>query len=142
VNLYIDASVLLRLVLGEPGSLREWRQSDRLVSSELIRVECLRTIDRARLRDGLSDAAVAERRAEILDTLHAFELLPIDRLVLEHAAGQFPTGLGTLDAIHLASAVVAREEVPDLVLATHDRELAQAARAVGFATLGLAYFDR
>lgn len=138
MNLYIDASVLLRLVLGERGALREWRRSDRLVSSELIRLECLRTIDRARLRDGLPDEVVAERRAEVLETLGAFELLPIDRLVLERAAGQFPTGLGTLDAIHLASAVVAREEVPDLLLATHDRELALAARAVGFAVVGRA----
>lgn len=138
MNLYIDASVLLRLVLGERGSLREWRRSDRLVSSELIRLECLRTIDRARLRDGLADEVVADRRAEVIETLGSFELLPIDRLVLERASGQFPTGLGTLDAIHLASAVVAREEVPDLLLATHDRELALAARAVGFAVVGLA----
>jgi predicted nucleic acid-binding protein len=137
VNLYIDASVLLRLVLGERGSLREWRRSERLLSSELIRLECLRTIDRARLRDSLSDEAVAERRAEVIETLHSFELLPVDRLVLERATGQFPTGLGTLDAIHLASAIVAREEVPDLRLATHDRELALAARAVGFPVVGL-----
>jgi predicted nucleic acid-binding protein len=137
VNLYVDSSVLLRLVLGERGALREWRRSDRLVSSELIRLECLRTIDRARLRDGLADEAVAERRAEVIETLHSFELLPIDRLVLERASGQFPTGLGTLDAIHLASAIVARDEVPDLVLGTHDRELALAARAVGFEVVGV-----
>jgi len=138
VNLYIDASVLLRLVLGERGGLREWRRSDRLLSSELIRLECLRTIDRARLRDALSDQVVAERRGEVIETLRSFELLPIDRLVLERAEGQFPSGLGTLDAIHLASAIVAREEVPDLRLATHDRELALAARAVGFAVVGIA----
>jgi predicted nucleic acid-binding protein len=138
VNLYIDASVLLRLVLGERGGLREWRQSDRLISSELIELECLRTIDRARLRDGLGDEVVAERRAEVIETLHSFELLPIDRLVLERAAGQFPTGLGTLNAIHLASAIVAREEAPELLLATHDRALALAARAVGFGVVGLA----
>lgn len=136
MNLYVDASVLLRLVLGERGALREWRRSDRLISSELIRLECLRTLDRSRLLGGLSDEVVAGRRAEVLDTLHAFELLPIDRLVLELAAAQFPTALGTLDAIHLASALVARDEVPDLVLATHDRELAVAGRSAGFDVVG------
>lgn len=80
---------------------------------------------------------MAERRAEIIETLDSFELLPIDRLVLERAASQFPSALGTLDAIHLASAEVAREELPDLILATHDRELAFAARAVGFAIVGV-----
>lgn len=138
MNLYVDASILLRLVLGERGALREWRRSDRLISSELIRLECLRTLDRSRLLGGLSDEVVAARRAEVLETLHAFELLPIDRLVLELAAAQFPTALGTLDAIHLASALVARDEVPDLVLATHDRELAVAARSVGFRVVGTA----
>jgi predicted nucleic acid-binding protein len=136
VNLYVDASVLLRLVLGERGALREWRRSDRLISSELIRLECLRTLDRSRLLGGLSDEVVAGKRAEVLETLHAFELLAIDRLVLELAAAQFPTALGTLDAIHLASALVARDEVPDLVLATHDRELAVAGRSAGFDVVG------
>jgi predicted nucleic acid-binding protein len=136
VNLYVDASVLLRLVLGERGALREWRRSDRLISSERIRLECLRTLDRSRLLGGLSDEVVAGKRAEVLETLHAFELLAIDRLVLELAAAQFPTALGTLDAIHLASALVARDEVPDLVLATHDRELAVAGRSAGFDVVG------
>ena len=136
MNLYIDASVLLRLVLGERGALKEWRVGERLIASELIRLECLRTIDRFCLRDGLADDAVAERRASIIEALRSFELLPIDRLVIERAAGQFPTALGTLDAIHLASALVVREEVPDLVLATHDQELALAAKAVGFRVVG------
>ena len=137
MKLYVDASVLLRIVLGESRALREYRRSSRLISSELIRLECLRTIDRARLRDGLSDESVAERRAGIIESLRSFELLPIDRLVLERAAGHFPTALGTLDALHLASALVSREEVPDLVLATHDRELAVAARSVDFRVVGV-----
>jgi predicted nucleic acid-binding protein len=138
VKLYVDASVLLRIVLRERGALREWRRSTRLVSSELTRLECLRTVDRARIRERLVDAEVAERRGGLLDALRSIELLPIDRLVLERAAGQFPTSLGTLDALHLASALVAREEVPDLVLGTHDRELATAARSVGFRVTGVA----
>jgi len=137
VKLYVDASVLLRVVLRERGALREWQQSTRLVSSELIRLECLRTIDRARIRERFGDEEVAERRGGLLDALRSIELLPIDRVVLERAAGQFPTSLGTLDALHLASALVAREEVPDLILGTHDRELAAAAHSVGFRVAGV-----
>jgi predicted nucleic acid-binding protein len=137
LNLYVDSSVLLRVVLRERGALREWQRSTRLVSSELIRLECLRTIDRARIRERLADADVAEQRGALLDSLRSIELLPIDRLVLERAAGQFPTSLGTLDAVHLASALVAREEVPSLVVGTHDRELATAARSLGFRVTGV-----
>jgi predicted nucleic acid-binding protein len=140
LKLYVDSSVLLRVVLRERGALREWRRSTRLISSELIRLECLRTLDRARIREDIGDEEVAERRGGLLEALRSLELLPIDRSVLERAADQFPTRLGTLDALHLASALVVREEVPDLVLATHDRELAVAGRSVGFRVVGIAGF--
>ncbi len=55
---------------------------------------------------------------------------------LERAAEPFPTLLGSLDAIHLASALLARTLVDDLGFATHDEELATAARAMGFRVLG------
>src|SRR5438094_205007 len=51
-------------------------------------------------------------------------------------AEPFPTSLGSLDAIHLASALLAREEFDDLLLATHDDELGIAAQAVGFTVHG------
>jgi hypothetical protein len=38
--------------------------------------------------------------------------------------------------VHLASALLARVTMPDLTLATHDVELATAARAVGFRVAG------
>jgi hypothetical protein len=56
--------------------------------------------------------------------------------VLDRAAEPFPTGLASLDAIHLSSALLAREQIEGLPLATHDHELATAARAVGFEVHG------
>lgn len=136
MNLYVDTSVLLRVVLAEPGRLREWSRSRHWVSSELIRLESLRTIDRARVQFALPDRAVAVRRASVLDHLRAFDLVRLDQTVLERAAEPFPTSLGTLDAIHLASALRVRERYEDLGFATHDRELAIAATAVGFRVIG------
>ncbi len=133
---YIDASVVLRIVLAEPRALREWRRITRAISSDLVRLECLRTIDTARVRFRLPDAEVAEQRAAVLEKLEAFELVPINAAVLARAAEPFPTTLGALDAIHLASALLARTLEEDLCLATHDRELAIAGRAVGFRVLG------
>ena len=136
MNVYVDSSVLLRVVLGEPGRLRIWSKITTPVASELIRLECLRTIDRARIRFGLPDQEVASRRAAVLEAIDTFLLVPIQPAVLERAAEPFPTLLGSLDALHLASALLVRDRFEELVLATHDEALALAARAVGFRVYG------
>lgn len=93
--------------LGEPGALPVWHRIERGISSALILTECLRTIDRLPLRAGLGDQEVAERRASILTG--SMEIVEIDARVLDRAAQPMPTELGTLDAIHLATAVLWRE---------------------------------
>ena len=133
----MDSSVLLRVVLGEPDRLDIWPEITNPVSSELIRLECLRTIDRARVRLGLDDRQVADYRADVLEAISAFTLVALDSVVLERAAEPFPTGLGSLDAIHLASALLARDSVKGLVFATHDDELGTAARATGLDVHGI-----
>ncbi|MBI2237692.1 MAG: type II toxin-antitoxin system VapC family toxin [Actinobacteria bacterium] len=137
MNVYVDSSVLLRVVLGEPGRVRIWSRITRAVASELVRLECLRTIDRARIRLRLEDEDVAGRRAAVLEAIETLSLVPVGPRILERAAEPFPTMLGSLHAIHLASALVVREESDDLSLATHDQELAVAARAVGFHVHGV-----
>jgi predicted nucleic acid-binding protein len=137
VNVYVDASVVLRIVLGEPEPLTTWGRIDVAVSSELIRVECLRTIDRARIRLRLDDSAVARHRSDVLELIERMTLVRVDASVLARAADPFPTTLGSLDAIHLASASLARDQVEGMRLATHDTELATAALAMGFQVDGL-----
>ena len=134
---YVDSSALLRVVLGERGALRNWARIDRPISSEIIRVECLRTIDRARIRFGLDERDVAAQRAAVLEQLSGFELVPLDPMVLERAADPFPTLVRTLDALHLSSALAVRRSARGLRFVTHDRELGSAARSVGFEVLGL-----
>jgi predicted nucleic acid-binding protein len=138
LNVYVDSSVLLRVILGEPGRLELWPSITNPVSSELIRLECLRTIDRARVRLGLDDRQIANYRADVLEAIDAFSLVALDSVVLERAAEPFPTALGSLDAIHLASALLARDSLDGLAFATHDDELGTAARATGFAVHGVA----
>lgn len=137
MNVYVDSSVLLRLILGEPEPLGSWRRIDVAVSSELIRVECLRTIDRARIQFGLSDEAVSRHRADALEAIDGIDLVPVAPPVLERAADPFPTSIGTLDAVHLATALVVRNRYEGLVFATHDQTLGIAARAVGFSVEGI-----
>jgi len=135
---YVDSSVILRMVLGQPNALAEWKQIDRGVSSALIRVELLRTLDRLRLRTGLTDAEIARRRAVILQAVDLLELVEIDPVVLDRAAQPLPTEIRTLDAIHLATALLWRERsTAELVMATHDHRLGTAAQAHGFKVVGI-----
>lgn len=133
---YVDSSVLLRIVTRASGSLTRWRDITRPISSEVIHLECYRTIDRARVRFDLDPDEVLERRSAVKERLDAFEIVPLDSSVLQRAAEPFPTAVGSLDAIHLASALLTRRRYPDVALATHDSELASAARAIGFPVLG------
>lgn len=107
------------------------------MSSELIRLESLRTIDRVRILSGLGDGEVARRRAAVLETLETFDLISVNTAVLERAADPFPTLIGSLDAIHLASALLVRRDFEELSFATHDARLGMAARSVGFLVEGV-----
>jgi predicted nucleic acid-binding protein len=134
---YVDSSVLLRVALGQPNALPEWRDIERGVSSALVMTESLRTLDRVRLRVNLSDIEVARRRSTILALIDSLELVEIDSSVLDRAAQPMPTELGTLDAIHLASALLWRDAFgTDLTVATHDKALSVAAYAHGLKVVG------
>jgi predicted nucleic acid-binding protein len=135
---YVDSSVLLRVALGQPNALPEWRDIERGVSSALVTTESLRALDRVRLRVNLSDIEVARRRATIFALIDSLELVEIDNSVLDRAAQPMPTELGTLDAIHLASAILWKDALGvDPVMVTHDKALALAAQAHGLKVLGI-----
>lgn len=135
---YVDSSVLLRIVLGQSGSLKGWRAIRRGVTSALAEVECLRTLDRLRFRAGIPDVDLARRREAIFRLLEALEVVEVGHAVLQRAAQPLPTELGTLDSIHLASALLWKErEGTDLVMATHDAALGTAARASGLPVIGV-----
>jgi predicted nucleic acid-binding protein len=132
MKVYVDTSVVLRRVLNEPGALENWPEWDLAVSSELLQVEARRGIDRLRVLGKLNSADAAERLSALHYLLASFEQVPIRRPILDRAASPFPTPLGTLDAIHLMTALVWIEENGEpLTFLTHDAELALAARASG-----------
>jgi predicted nucleic acid-binding protein len=137
VTAYIDTSALLRLVLREPGALDQLRLCETLVSSELIAVESRRTIDRLRLKGALTADEAAERLKVVGEWLEAIDLVLVRPPVLSRASDPLPTPLGTLDAIHLATALVWRDRMTALpVMATHDAALGLVAKTFGFDVLG------
>lgn len=135
---YLDTSALLRLVLREPGALEHLRSYDALVSSEVIAVESARTIDRLRLQGALTMEEAAARMRAVTEWLEAIDLVLVRAPVLRRASEPLPTPLGTLDAIHLATALIWRERMGALpAMATHDTALGLAARTFGFDVHGI-----
>ena len=134
---YLDASIILRLILGEPNKLAEWKRVKTGVASALTEVECLRTLDRLGRAGVLNDREIAARREEVYRLLEGVEVVEVARPILRRASEPFPTPLGTLDAIHLATAIAWRDATAsELVLATHDKALGIAARSLGLQVIG------
>lgn len=137
---YLDTSVLIRVLLREKTALPEWNEITLGVTSQITRVECYRTIDRLWLTDVLDEDDHAAKRADVEDLLSRVDVVPLTPEILRRATEVLPTPIGTLDAIHLVSAMSYRElqdpnEHP-IVVATHDRSLAAGARASRFEVIG------
>ena len=122
--IYLDSSALMKLVRreNETPALHEWlglRPELPVVTSELGRVEVLRAARR------VGGRALTEARAVIGD----LDLTPLDHAAQELACDIDDPMLRTLDALHLASAVLLSEELTTFI--SYDRRLANAARTAG-----------
>ncbi len=130
---YVDASAIVKLFVAEHGSelARESVLGPRAkISSRVIYTEVGRAIHR-RIRN---DAERADALADWEVLWEAFDVVEVDEHITRHALAlaQFH-GLGTLDAIHLASAL--RVPAAPMRFATWDSALADAAHAVGLRTI-------
>jgi predicted nucleic acid-binding protein len=127
--IYLDACALLKFIKPERGTdaLRSWRESlseeTELITSELARLEISRTL----LRAGVDPTRVPHFVGQALRGIY---LVDLTSTVLGRATAYQVPGLGSLDAIHLASADPFRSELTGLV--TYDLELARAAGNLGF----------
>ena len=132
----VDTSVVLRKLFGEPRALAEWARIRDAFASRILLVELGRMIDRSRLTSAIDDAQVEQLQSEARRLLRSVALVALTDRILTRAAGPMATVVGTLDAIHLATAQDVAISRPGLVLATHDRQLARAARASGLDVYG------
>jgi len=122
--IYLDSSAVMKLVRAEPetDALREWLEknsAESLVTSELGRVEVLRAARR------VDEPTVAQAQAVI----DFFDLVPLDRAVQDRACAIGSALLQTLDALHLASALLIKGDVSSF--ASYDVRLAEAAADAG-----------
>lgn len=120
---YLDASVILRIILGHSESAAVWfdarlHEGDRLATSRLAVLETVRVLRRESLDTGLGD-----------DFFGQMTLLSVDDALLEDA-GEIGPHVKSLDALHLASAL--RIGTDYVAVVTHDTNMLRTAAELGF----------
>jgi predicted nucleic acid-binding protein len=139
VMLYAESSAVLSWLLGEPsgpGVRQILAAADLVVTSELTMVECERVLIRATLTGDLSEAQAADRQAVLRSVAEHWQRLALGGEVLDRARRCFPAEpVRTLDALHLASALVARSALRGLEVLSLDRHVRANAEQLGFRVL-------
>lgn len=135
---YLDTSTLLRVLFGQRPMLKGWGTWERAYTSEVAGVEARRVIDRLRLDGTLDDGGVVAAQEQLTRLEAGIGRIRLTRIVLSRASLPMATAVKTLDALHLASALLFQERRGlSLTFATHDAQQAAAARALGFVCIGV-----
>jgi predicted nucleic acid-binding protein len=133
MNVFLDTSFILCVLLEqEDMEPLPWPAWQNVYCSQLAKIEVYRTLDRMRLESRLDD----EERMYLTRHFQLFwsgcHQVELDETILSRSAAAFPTVIGTLDALHLSTALMLQEHVhPKLVLLTKDRQQLRAAIASG-----------
>lgn len=132
MHLYLDASALMKLIVPERFSDELGSTVDRrsIVSGEVAVTEVIRATNRV---SGATREIADPLRSRLRSLLESVTFLGIDRETCELAGRLDDSSLSSLDAIHVASAVVVGDDVEAFV--TYDRQQGRAARLAGFEVL-------
>ncbi len=137
MNLYAESSAVLAWLLDEstaPAVRRLLREAGVIVASDLTLIECDRVLLRAVALKELTEAEAADRRAHLIAASAHWQILRVAAEIVDRARQPFPGDpIRTLDAIHLASLLVARSAVAGLRLLSLDEHVRQAAKGLGVA---------
>ena len=132
---YAESSAVLTWLLGEPGEgdvRQHLTDADRVVASTLTAVECARALARGVTTERVS--AKDELAAlQLLDTVaRSWVTLELTGRVLDRARARFPhEPVRTLDALHLATAMVFHEAHGALTMLSLDQRVRENALSLG-----------
>ena len=128
---YLDSSVLLRHILLGEEPIRHALAFPRVVSSELIEIECRRVLHRCRLAGEFDDEALALARERLDAVLSGIDLLELSAQIKQRAMDPFPVHVRTLDALHIATVLAVAADAGGTALFSHDRCMNVCARSLG-----------
>jgi len=131
---YLDSSAVLRNIFNADNAYREFGSFSKIGSSELLVIECNRVIDRYRLENILNDTQVASAKEFLKKLIEGIYIVEISESIKARAADTFPTIIGTLDAIHISTAIVWQEyeNNEEMMIVSHDRQMNVCAKALGY----------
>lgn len=141
--LYVDTSAVVKALLFEVGStdVEKWyARADEVASSVITYAEACAALSHSARMHGDDTAALTASVAALEAQWDEFFVLPVP----EREAGQTALrhGLRGMDAVQLATAIQLRAQVSahasgvEVVVASYDRRLREAAQREGFAILG------
>jgi hypothetical protein len=112
------------------------RRAESVIASDLTLVECERVIIRARALDEITEKKAQYCRSRLVEASNHWYILRLGAEIVERARLPFPhEPIRTLDALHMASALIARTAIPGLALLTLDEKIRIAAKELGFRIL-------
>lgn len=134
---YAESSALLAWLLEEPAKAPVGKllsDAEQIVASVFTPLECARTLRRGRHTRRFS-AEVAEQAERVLRTLiMGWTVMGVTDDIMDRALGPFPAEpVRTLDALHLATADVARQSLGALTMLSVDERVRRNAAAIGLA---------
>jgi predicted nucleic acid-binding protein len=134
---YIDSSIVLRIIFGENERLLAPKNLRTTIASEILKIECFRTLERIRMSLKLDEKEFLERTLLLNQALRTIRFIRFSPAILERACQPYPVTLKSLDAIHLSTALVWKQwKKSELAFLTHDEQLGKAATAMNFTVLG------
>lgn len=139
MTLYAESSAVLAWLLeqdhGETAA-EALAHADLVIASDLTLIECDRVLIRAVALDELRESDAVERHARLNAVSARWTLLAIEEEIIERARRPFPAEpIRTLDAIHVATALTARQAVPDVTMLSLDDRVREVTRRLGFPLL-------
>ncbi len=135
--LYVESSAILAWLLGEPSAtvaVRELRAADSIVTSSLTALECARGLARARALGRITSAGELAALRLLDEAEASWDIHDMSERVIARARGSFRSEpVRTLDALHLATALILEEALGDLCILSFDQRIRDNALAMGVA---------
>ncbi|MEX2270337.1 MAG: type II toxin-antitoxin system VapC family toxin [Vicinamibacterales bacterium] len=139
MTLYVESSAVLAWLLEQEHGERAaaaLASAELVITSDITLTECDRVLVCAVALNELSEADAAGRQTRLNMVAARWTLLGLDDEIAERARRPFAIEpVRTLDALHLASALVAQKALPGLAVLSLDRRVREVAERLGLVLL-------
>ncbi|HEY4942470.1 MAG TPA: type II toxin-antitoxin system VapC family toxin [Rhizomicrobium sp.] len=137
--IYAESSALLAWLLGEPKAAvvaNVLNGATTSVTSELTLIECDRAFHQGVAANRLTTAFAKKASSDLVATTASWAVMRFLPSIITRARQSFPNEpIRALDALHVASALQARQEHPQIALLSLDDRIRKVGASLGFEIL-------